>query len=418
MSRMGRPPFRFVPVFPLALLVVALGCREDAESPVGPEATATGAPALATAAAPLAFRQVSAGTAHTCGLTTGNLAYCWGANSAGQLGDGTHTGRLRPVAVAGGHHFVQISVGESHSCAVTAENRAYCWGNNRWGQLGDGTLTNRPAPAFIPTHRFRQIRAGYLHTCGIGLTNIAYCWGNNDEGQLGTGGPQTSTPTRVARALLWNQVIAGASHTCGVTTDNRGYCWGANFFGELGDGTKTQRQKPSLVAGGLSFRQVVPGGGWFPDFVEPFVDDGHTCGITTADKAYCWGLNESGVLGSGTGANSLTPVAVAGGRRFGLLNTGWLHSCAITTSAAAFCWGSNADGQLGVGSGTSSSLSPLRVAGGLELSAVSAGTLGTHSCSWTTTDHRAYCWGNNAAGQLGDGTTTDRPKPVAVLGPM
>jgi alpha-tubulin suppressor-like RCC1 family protein len=418
MPRIGCPRFRFALVFPLALLVVALGCREDAESPTGPEATAPGAPALATATAPLAFHQVSAGTAHTCGVTTSNLAYCWGANGGGQLGDGTHTRRLRPVAVAGGHHFVQISVGEGHSCAVTTENRAYCWGRNRWGQLGDGTLTDRLTPVVIPGHRFRQIRAGYLHTCGIGPTNIAYCWGNNDEGQLGTGGSGTSIPTRVARGLLWNQVIAGASHSCGVTTDHRGYCWGANFFGELGDGTRIQRQKPALVAGGLSFRQVVPGGGWFPDFVEPFVDDGHTCGITTADKAYCWGLNESGVLGSGTGANSLTPVAVAGGRRYGLLNTGWLHSCAVTTSAVAFCWGSNADGQLGVGSGTSSSFSPLRVAGGLELTAVSAGTLGRHSCSWTTTDHRAYCWGDNAAGQLGDGTTTDRPKPVAVLGPM
>jgi alpha-tubulin suppressor-like RCC1 family protein len=404
MPRIGCPRFRFVPVLPLALVVVALGCREDAESPVGPEATATGAPALATAAAPLAFRQLSAGTAQTCGVTTSNLAYCWGG------------GRLRPVAVAGGHHFVQISVGEGHVCAVTPENRAYCWGANKWGQLGDGTLINRPTPVVIPGHLFRQIRAGYLHTCGISPTNIAYCWGNNDEGQLGTGGFQTPIPTRVARGLLWNQVIAGASHTCGVTTDDKGYCWGANFFGELGDGTKIQRQKPALVAGGLRFRQVVPGGGWFPDFVAPFVDDGHTCGITTADKAYCWGL--SGALGSGTEANSLTPVAVAGGRRYKLLNTGWLHSCGVTTSAVAFCWGSNADGQLGVGSGTSSSLSPLRVAGGLELTAVSAGTLGRHSCSWTTTDHRAYCWGENGNGQLGDGTTTDRPKPVAVLGPM
>ena len=417
MPRMGRPRFRFVPVFSLALVVVALGCREDAESPAGPEALATGAPALATATAPLVFRQVSAGTSHTCGVTTSNLAYCWGANG-GALGDGTRTGRLRPVAVAGGHHFVQISAGEGHTCAVTAENRAYCWGYNRWGQLGDGTLTDRLTPVVIPGHRFRQIRAGFLHTCGISPTNIAHCWGNNDLGQLGTGGAGTSTPTRVARELLWSQVIAGASHTCGVTTDHRGYCWGANDFGELGDGTKIQRQKPALVAGGLSFRQVVPGGGWFPDFVEPFVDDGHTCGITTADKAYCWGLNESGVLGSVTGANSLTPVAVAGGRRYGLLNAGWLHSCAVTTSAVAFCWGSNADGQLGVGSGTSSSFSPLRVAGGLELTAVSTGTLGRHSCSRTTTDHRAYCWGENGNGQLGDGTTIDRPKPVAVLGPM
>lgn len=406
---------RWTPTATLAAaLLGTLGCREDASSPTGPEASP--ATTLATATVPLAFRQVSAGTAHTCGLTTGGLAYCWGGNVNGQLGDGTRTRRLRPVAVAGGRLFVQISAGDRHTCAVTQENRAYCWGRNDWGQLGDGTNTDHLVPVVIPGHRFRQIRAGYLHTCGIGPTDIGYCWGNNDEGQLGTGGSQTTTPVRIARALLWKQVVAGASHSCGVTTDNRGYCWGANFFGELGDGTKTKRSKPALVAGGLIFSQITPGAGWFPDFVEPFVDDGYSCGLTTNDKAYCWGLN-SGVLGTGTTANSLTPAAVAGGRRYQVLNTGVSHACAVTLSGVAFCWGSNEEGQLGVGSGTSSSLSPIRVAGGLEFEGVSTGTLGVHSCGRITTD-RAYCWGRNSNGQLGDGTTTTRFKPVAVLGPM
>ena len=386
----------------LAVGLAALGCREDAESPTAPES----APALSTASAPaLSFLQVSAATAHTCGLTTAGLAYCLASRSGS-----------RPVAVPGGHHFVQISAGERHTCAVTSDDLAYCWGGNDWGQLGDGTNMDRSSPVRVMGHHFRQIRAGYLHTCGITPTNVAFCWGNNDEGQLGTGGSQTMTPVRVARALLWRQVIAGASHTCGVTTDNKGYCWGANFFGELGDGTQTNRNKPALVAGGHSFRQVVPGGGWFPDYVEPFVDDGHSCGLTTDGKAWCWGLNQYGELG--TGMNSLTPAAVAGGRSYRFINTGWLHTCAVTLSNVVFCWGSNGEGQLGVGSGTSGSPSPVRVAGGLEFNAVTVGTLGRHSCAWTTVDRKAYCWGLNSNGQLGDGTTTTRFKPTAVLGPI
>jgi alpha-tubulin suppressor-like RCC1 family protein len=399
------------------LLVIALGCREDAESPTGPEAAAPDAPSLAIATAPLAFRQVSAGSSHTCGVTSSNLAYCWGANGVGQLGDGTHTRRLRPVAVAGGHHFVQISAGTAYTCAVTDENRAYCWGANDDGELGNGTTTSRSTPGVISGYRFRQIRAGFRHTCGIGPTNIAYCWGNNDFGQLGTGGFQTMRPVRVARGLLWRQVIAGASHTCGATTDNRGYCWGDNGFGQLGDGTRTRRSKPALIAGGLAFRQVVPGGGvFFESGDESIVDDGHTCGLTTADKAYCWGLK---VADNGTsGKDNLTPVEVPGGRRYRFINTGVLHACAVTLSDVVFCWGDNGEGQLGVGSGTSNSSSPVRVAGALAFSAVSTGTLGYHNCAWTTTDHRAYCWGRNGSGQLGDGTTTTRFKPVAVLGPM
>jgi alpha-tubulin suppressor-like RCC1 family protein len=392
-------------------LLAALGCREDAEPPTGPEPSPADATVTTHARS---FRQVSAGAAHTCGVTTSNLAYCWGSNDEGQLGDGTRTRRLRPVAVAGGRHFVQISAGGVHTCAVTDENRAYCWGDNNDGQLGNGnTTTGRSTPGVISGHRFRQIHAGFHHTCGINTSNVAFCWGNNDLGQLGTGGFRTTTPVRVARGLRWRQVIAGASHTCGATTDNKGYCWGDNGFGQLGDGTRTGRSKPALIAGGLAFRQVVPGGGFFFESGdESLVDDGHTCGLTTADKAYCWGLN----LGSGGGRDFLRPVEVAGGRRYRFINTGQLHVCAVTLSNVAFCWGSNGEGQLGVGSGTSHSSSPVRVAGGLAFSAVSAGTLGYHNCAWTTTG-RAYCWGRNTSGQLGDGTTTTRLRPVAVAGP-
>ncbi len=406
------PVHRFAALLGTGLLA-ALGCRENSESPTAPESP----PVLSTAShTALSFRQISASSSRTCGLTTDNLAYCWGR---APLGDGTFQSRLRPVAVAGGHRFVLISAGDRHTCAITKENRAYCWGSNVWGQLGDGTDDDRLTPVVIPGFRFRQIRAGFTHTCGITPTDVAFCWGNNEFGQLGTGGSFTIRPVRVARGLRWLQVIAGASHTCGVTTDRRAYCWGANRFGQLGDGTKTIRGKPAAVAGGLSFRQVVPGAGSFSDFDDPFIEDGHTCGLTTGDKAYCWGSNQGGVvLAGGASATSSLPVKVAGGRSYRLLNTGTAHACAVTLLHIAYCWGSNSEGQLGVGSGTAGSSTPVRVSGGLEFNGVSAGTLGIHNCAWTTTDRRAYCWGRNEGGQLGDGTTTNRFTPVAVASPM
>jgi alpha-tubulin suppressor-like RCC1 family protein len=399
-----------------ALLVIALGCRENAESPTGPEATAPGAPALATATAPLAFRQVSAGTSHTCGLTTDDRAYCWGGNATGQLGDRTHTRRLRPVAVAGGLRFVQISAGNAQSCGVTAENRAYCWGNNDFGQLGDGTTTSRSTPVRVVGRLFRQIRTGFLHTCGVNPNDVAFCWGANTFGQLGTGGSRTSTPTRVAAPLVWAQVIAAGSHTCGVTTSKVAYCWGNNDFGQLGDGTRTRRSKPVAVTGGLSFKQVVPGAGWYLENVnDPAPDDGHTCGITTGDKAYCWGLNGGWLGEHTTGLARLTPLAVHGGRSWRFVNLGNFHTCGVTLSRAGYCWGNNDFGQLGTGGGNTTT--PALVAGGLEFNSISAATVGHHNCGWTT-DNRAYCWGHNDAGQLGDGTTTNRSTPVAVVGPM
>ena len=146
---------RLAPVLAPALLVAALGCREDAESPTAPEP----GPALKTTQAQtLPFRQVSAGT---CGVTPDHRAYCWGDNFLGQLGDGTTTDRLTPVAVAGGLRFREVSTGFVHTCGVTPDDRAYCWGLNASGQLGDGTTTNRLTPVAVAGGlRFRQVTAG------------------------------------------------------------------------------------------------------------------------------------------------------------------------------------------------------------------------------------------------------------------
>jgi alpha-tubulin suppressor-like RCC1 family protein len=136
---------RLAPVLALAL-VAALGCREDAESPTGPEA----GPALATGSAQaLTFRQVSAGDFHSCGVTTDNRALCWGQNHAGRLGDGTSDNDSTPVAVAGGLRFLQVSAGVSYTCGVTTDNRAYSWGADNAGQLGDGTTTSSSTPVAV-----------------------------------------------------------------------------------------------------------------------------------------------------------------------------------------------------------------------------------------------------------------------------
>jgi alpha-tubulin suppressor-like RCC1 family protein len=137
----------------------------------------------------LRFHEVDAGTLHTCGLTPGNRAYCWGDNEFGLLGDGTTTNRLTPVAVAGGLQFLQVSTGENfHTCGVATGNRAYCWGTNFTGQLGDGTTTRRLTPVAVAGRlRFREVSAGPNHTCGVATGNVAYCWGLNDFGQLGDG---------------------------------------------------------------------------------------------------------------------------------------------------------------------------------------------------------------------------------------
>jgi alpha-tubulin suppressor-like RCC1 family protein len=210
----------------------------------------------------------------------------------------------------------------------------------------------------------------------------------------------------VVGGLQWRQLSGGGGQTCGVTTDDRAYCWGGNGNGELGDGTHVDRLQPTAVAGGLRFRQIEAG-------------YNHTCGVTTADRAFCWGYGGAGNLGDGTTPLSRpTPSAVAGERRFNHVNAGLSHTCGVTLAGRGFCWGGNGSGQLGDGTTTQRS-TPRALGTALDLAQVSTG--GFHSCG-VTTSHRAYCWGNNIRGQIGDGTNdpsgNGRLLPVPVAAPM
>lgn len=314
--------------------------------------------------------------------------------------------------------FRQVSAGESHTCGVTTDNRAFCWGSNAAGQLGDGTFNNDSMPVAVTGGlHFLQVSAGVSYTCGVTTDNRAYCWGQNAFGRLGNGTITTPSqrPVAVAGAHLFRQVVAGNLHTCGVTTSDEAYCWGNNKYGQLGDSSEfKQRVRPVKVAGGLRFRRASAGGS--------IGDEGHSCGVTFDDRGYCWGYGGDGALGNGTTFQRRTPRLVAGGLRFrqvvaGAAHSGATasHSCGVTTDNRAYCWGSNDRGQLGDGTKTTR-LKPVAVAGGLLFLGVSPGF--DQTCG-VTTGNAAYCWGYNYSGQLGDGSPLgdgEHLSPVAVVG--
>src|SRR5262245_9790488 len=111
------------------VLLATLGCRDDTDSPTGPDAFATSPDAVA-AGTPTALSQLRTGWYHTCAIATAQRAWCWGNNGAGALGTGSTSflESATPLAVAGGHTFVQVSAGGYHNCAVTPQDKVYCWG--------------------------------------------------------------------------------------------------------------------------------------------------------------------------------------------------------------------------------------------------------------------------------------------------
>jgi alpha-tubulin suppressor-like RCC1 family protein len=251
----------------------------------------------------LSFATVTAGRYHTCGVTTGWSAYCWGSNTDGQLGNGTMTDWNVPVPVSGGLSFAYVHAGDDHTCGqITADKSAYCWGANTYGQIGNFALVSPLATAPVPVTGglpFPSLSAGSDHTCGSTDAETAYCWGRNSSGQLGDG---TTTdrnyPDLVSTALSFITVSAGGHHTCGLEeAEFVAHCWGGNFDGQLGDGTLTDSRYPVLVSGSLKFTMVSAG-------------DRHTCGVTSNGSVYCWGGNDEGQLGDGTTTERHTPVHV------------------------------------------------------------------------------------------------------------
>jgi alpha-tubulin suppressor-like RCC1 family protein len=294
----------------------------------------------------LRFASVSAGWSFACALTTEGQPYCWGNagadDEAWTVVPGDRIERRVPTAVAGGLTFASLSAGNQHACGVTTAGVAYCWGDNDDGQLGDGTTTARESPVRVATDvRFRSVSAGHLHSCGLTTDGRAYCWGGNSWGAVG-GGDTTSShrrPTAVKGALRFATISAGSLYSCGVTTTGAGYCWGFNTFGSLGDGTTKSAAEPRAVAGEHRFRRIVAS----RTSAQPV-----TCGITSDAATLCWGpLTEA--LGRQDGDESEKPGPIIGSLRLRAISPGFSHTCGLATSGAVYCWGDNRYGQLGDG---------------------------------------------------------------------
>ncbi|HWV57685.1 MAG TPA: Ig-like domain-containing protein, partial [Longimicrobiales bacterium] len=247
-------------------------------------------------------------------------------------------GLVLPIVVTAADRFVAratIVAGGTYSCALDAAGAVACWGANEAGQIGDGTTQRRAAPAAVRSQtRFSTIATGFSHTCGIGADGRAYCWGSNANGQLGDGTRvNRSSPVPVDAATRFTRVTAGLAHTCALTADGLAYCWGSNANGRLGDDSTTDWEWPARVSSNTAFSDITAG--WT-----------HTCAVTPAGFAYCWGGNSHGQIGDGSVADRRTPTSVSGGHRFRQLSAGANHTCGVTTDGEVLCWGRNHFGQL------------------------------------------------------------------------
>lgn len=378
---------------------------------------------------PADFASVGVGLAATCALTSRGAAYCWGKyfapNPVIPLGD-VYGNTFLPIRVTTTVVFSSLSTDGQTTCGITPNGGLYCWGYDNGGELGSGSSV---AWAFTPLAvssdlAFSQVTVTIGNACAVALGGAAYCWGDNRAGQLGNGSTvPSSIPVAVFGNLSFSSISVGrgtgTEHTCGVTVGGAAYCWGTNDLGELGDGSTTSSATPVAVAGGLAFQSI--SAGRFEEAV--------TCGVAVGGSAYCWGGGVgSSVLGLGGAPPgecrdshgelvpcTTTPMPVSGGLAFSMVSVGAWHTCGVTTAGLAYCWGYNPDGELGIGStDMDPHPAPVPVRGGLKWASIAAGT--SHTCG-VTTNGVTYCWGANISGELGDGVGfAYHPIPTRVFG--
>jgi len=345
----------------------------------------------------LRFAEIGTGEFHTCGLTPTGTVYCWGLATEGRLGFETEQINLHTpsLPVAGGTRFVELAVGSDHACALDEKGRAHCWGRNDAGQLGAAEPSYAETPRMVPgLIGLRSLAARGSQTCALDEEGAARCWG----------GFHGTEPARVD-AGPFVQLAVGAFHVCGLTEEGMALCWGENGVGQLG------RTEPDVSAEPLEVEGI-------PALAAIVAGYDHVCGIAADESAlYCWGANDRGQLGRGSVGKRGEPEALLEGTPVDSLGLGRGTSCVISP-AGAYCWGANESSQLGSHATEEIVTAPTRVVSGpWRFVLIRPGT--RHTCALTD-QREAYCWGNNAAGQLGSPACDDESEicahPEQVLG--
>ena len=440
------------------------------------------------------FDSISVGAYNNCALEKNtHNAYCWGYNSSGQLGNGTTTNSKIPVpvkSVSGDYcKFNSISAASgcspatgtpygNHTCGLDSSGYAWCWGDNASGQLGDGTTTNRVNPVKVSGHIFTSISAGGYQTCAIDTSGYAWCWGYNGNGQLGDGTTTNRVnPVKVVDAdgnpYIFTSISTKSAYTCALDTAGKAWCWGDNVKGTLGNIINLyvfnpvevvdsggnpysfkflskwvyNQQTPqiygidysnSVWSWGVNPSKFTAANGYNLNFIESGYYSNASCALDPSGKAYCWGPNNFGQLGSGNNSSYGSPNAVVGNHTFSALSCyGTGSVLALDTSNQVWQWGggptqNNYPILVKDGSGNPLQFKTLsrggyaaldlagnpwsyttKLAGSYVFDSITEGA--GFSCALDSAG-AAYCWGTNAFGQLGSNNTTPYATPHAVVG--
>jgi len=373
---------------------------------------------------PFARLSLATGSGHTCALLSNGTVKCWGQNNFGQLGfDTGGRDQAQPTLVPNLSGVLQITAGSVHTCALITGGIAKCWGGNFSGQLGDGTRVSKPAPTTVSNlSDISSIQAGTSQTCAIAGGNVS-CWGKQvlHSYKKPNPFPLSITPpystiseyvdsplplgTGVSQA---KRLAIGINFNCALLNEGKVACWGNNELGQLG------------LENALSNRNPV----FLPDLENVIqIDAGpeHACAVLSDHTLKCWGSNHSGQLGLDSVTTEYgqelpqpnevsSPTTVPNLNGVSQVAAGGVHTCALLDNGQVQCWGDNNAGQIGNGK-FEAAFSPNEVNGLSEAKSLSS--FGGHTCA-VLSDVSIACWGLNENGQLGIQGVWGSREPVTI----
>ena len=395
---------------------------------------------------------------HACGILDNGSVKCWGADSAGRLGQGTDTqvigdapgemgDALAVTSLGTGRTATSISAGlpssSAHTCAVLDDGSVKCWGWNDNGQLGIGNTTtmgdaadkigDNLAAVDLGTGRTAtDVSVGDRFSCALLDNGDVKCWGRNQYGQLGIG--NTTTMGDAADEMGDNlsaadlgtgrtavAIAAGYDHVCAILDNGQVKCWGTNGHGRLGiENTTAMGDNAGEMGDNLSYTSL--GTGLTPVYID--AGNGHTCALFDNGSVKCWGFNQYGNLGLGNNSHqgdasnemgdALSFVDLGTGRTAVDLTAMTQSVCAVLDNGDVKCWGRNQHGQLGIentatiGDGPNEmgdNLATTDLGTGVKALAIEGGF--SHVCA-IIENGSLKCWGSNGFGMLGIGSVEEK----------
>ena len=352
--------------------------------------------------------------------------YGWGAKEAWiSCGKTNPACNQSPVAVNGLSNVIKLDASDVSNLAIESNGTVWAWGQNSYGELGNGTTTASATPVQVSgLSNVVATDTGNSDAVALESNGTVWSWGNNANGQLcnGSKGGYETIPQPISAlnslpgGVKVTSVAAGGNKTVFLLSNGTVMTCGLNGDGELGNGsTKPYTDLPvevSNVSGQSGHLQNVVAISSGNLFIGALLSNG---------TVVSWGNNAYGQLGNGTTTNSSVPVPVSGLSGVAQISYGGDepnngHSMALLSNGTVMTWGDNASGQLGNGTTTNSSV-PVAVTGlsdgvSSDVTTIAAG--GLHSMALLS-DGSLMMWGDNSEGQLGNGTTMNSTVPIKVL---